>query len=999
MKNRRSVIISFLTIIILAAMLFTGVGIYYEDSLDLHFGTGEPHILSVEENHRTGLYYEQAYKEDVGENGTLAHAAKISKEITDEGIILLKNDGVLPLKARAYVTPLGFRFSSPIYGGTGSGQSLINPAYACSPEQGLRKHFDLNNDCLQVMKNAKVQKISPTEISQVDSANIIENGENVYEYESSIYNGIEDFCQDSVGIVFLGRRGGESANISTQTLADGTPHVLAITQSEKEMIAFSKRHCEGTVAVLNSSNIMQIGELMQGEYECDAILWIGGPGNTGFESLGDILVGEVNPSGRTVDIWDADLLSNPAQKNFCDIIYKNTRGTVFAYNYNGENNPAGLYYIEYEEGIYVGYKYYETAHDIGTIDYGKIDDTGRKVREGAVNYPFGYGLSYTKFTQKIIDVSHDKWKDTVSVTIEVENIGHRVGEEVVQLYYTPPYTSFDMENGVEKATKNLLTFSKVILRSGEKKRITLTFQREDMASYCMTYNNVDGSKGCYYLSEGNYELILGKNSHEAFDTYTLSVSKTEWYSGYNARRSEQMAQTGKNIISATNQFEDVTAYMQEEGVTILSRKNWLQTQPSAPIQKELDAERLKKVSSYDPYTDEKTGNQGEYAPSSMEIVQKQNNGLVLSDMRGRAYNDPLWEDFLNQIDYSENAFMNMLLKATYHTSAVESIGKPRSLDKDGPQGLKGERGSNVQTFTYCTEVVLASTFDTKLAYGFGQSIGNEALLIGLTGWYGPGLNIHRSPFCGRNYEYYSEDARLSGKMAASCISGAASRGVISYVKHFAMNNYEGPATCLTVWATEQTIRETYLRSFEIAIKEATVVINYYEGDNEEFSQKEIRAATGIMGAANCIGTEWCAANYNLLENVLRGEWGFQGVVTTDMMLQTVPGNVDKLFRSGGDLRMYYGDAVLLDGESFVALSAFRRATKNICYAYANSNLMQNIVPGAVVTYSISPWKIVLIVFDVLIVGGVIGLITYEIAKSIRKSKIREENPQEVDSQS
>ncbi len=223
-------------------------------------------------------------------------------------------------------------------------------------------------------------------------------------------------------------------------------------------------------------------------------------------------------------------------------------------------------------------------------------------------------------------------------------------------------------------------------------------------------------------------------------------------------------------------------------------------------------------------------------------------------------------------------------------------------------------------------------------------------------------------------------------MAASCISGAASRGVISYVKHFAMNNYEGPATCLTVWATEQTIRETYLRSFEIAIKEANTVINYYDGEDEEFSQKAVRAATGIMGAANCIGTEWCAANYELLQNVVRGEWGFQGVVITDMTLQTVPGGWDKIFRCGGDLRMYYNDATFLDGQSTAAISGFRRAAKNICYAYANSNLLQNILPGAVVTYSMSPWKVVLIVFDCLVGVTFSCYIVYKTIIKIRSRK-------------
>lgn len=317
----------------------------------------------------------------------------------------------------------------------------------------------------------------------------------------------------------------------------------------------------------------------------------------------------------------------------------------------------------------------------------------------------------------------------------------------------------------------------------------------------------------------------------------------------------------------------------------------------------------------------------------------------------------------------------MLLTASGQTAAVEALGKPRSVDLDGPQGISAGRRSTKETYAYCAQVLLGATFHPELAYAFGQSIGNEALMIGLTGWYGPGVNIHRSAFCGRNFEYYSEDPLLSGKLASSCISGAASRGVLSYMKHFALNNYEGPATCLTVWATEQAIREIYLRSFEIAVKEASCELLYYENDSVDLSRKTMRAATGIMGAANHIGVEWCAASYPLLQGVLRKEWGFQGALITDMALQLRPGIVDKIFRNGGDMRMYYYDAALLDPDSPAALASLRRAVKNICYAYANSNLMQGYAPGMIVSYGIAPWRMMLYVFDgAVLIAWIIGIV-------------------------
>lgn len=976
MKHNRSVLISFLAIVVLSALLLTSVGLLNEDTLDAHFGVGKATVFSSEAGNRSGLYYEPEYAQDIGDNGTLAHAEQVCKAITDEGIVLMKNSGVLPLKEKELVTPFGFRFLSPIYGGTGSGQSDSASAY--TPEEEFGNLFTLNETILRRMKRAQAQKISAEEIVAVDPANTAVNGTEIYEFSPSVYQGAEGSCRGSVGIVFLGRGGGESSNISVRALADGTPHLLALTQTEKDTILFSKQNCRATVAVLDSSNVMEIGELLRGEYECDAVLWIGGPGNTGFRSLAEILVGKVNPSGRTVDIWDADLLKNPAQANFCDMIYENTRGKVFASNYDGIKNPAGLYFIEYEEGIYVGYKYYETAHDLSAIEYGEIDRTGKKTVEGRVNFPFGYGLSYTRFSQEITDCSYNAARDEITVSVVVRNEGDLDGKEVIQLYYSPPYTEFDEQNEIEKATKNLVSFQKIFLKKGEQKTVKLTFLREDMASYCMTHKNSDGSTGCYFLEDGDYALILGKNSHEEFDRRTFRVDEEQWYCGKNVRRSEKDAQDGRETVPASNRFEDVTAYMHESGMNVLSRGRWNETQPTQPVPKNLDEERLKRVSSYDPFTDEYTGNAGKYS-ESFPMREPKDNGLVLSDMRGRDYDDPLWEELLDEIDYTQDDFLNMLLKASGHTGALDCVGKPRSQDKDGPQGLHGGR-SGFRTFAYCTEVVVAATFDSKLAYAFGESVGNEALLIGLTGWYGPGLNVHRSPFCGRNFEYYSEDALLAGKMAANCISGAASRGVISYVKHFALNNYEGPATCLTVWATEQTIRETYLRSFEIAVKEAETTINYYKDEDETFTPKTIRAATGIMAAANCIGTEWCAANYDLLQNVLRGEWGFRGIVITDMALQLVPGVWDKIFRSGCDLRMYYNDATLSDSRSPAAVSQFRRAAKNICYAYANSNLMQNVLPGASVRYAMSPWKAALVVYDCIAVAFAVGCTVYLLVK-------------------
>ena len=960
--KRYKAFIPLLAILSVMALMFSVIGVAYGPSLDKHFGYGHVSTKSADDN-RSGLYYEIPFSAQNGDQAVLDHAHSISKAITDEGIVLLKNNGILPLSSKDCITPFGLRFLLPVYSGTGSGKATVNPEYVCTPEAGLRAHFSINESSLKVLQEARIMKISSDEISYAVRENINDHGAEVYEIDPSGYMELADSCAGNVGVVYIGRIGGESANYPTAPLADGTPHILALTEAEKRTIAFSKAHCRATIAVLNTSNVMEIEELMQGPLACDAIIWIGHPGNTGFQSLGDILAGDVNPSGRTVDIWNTKLLENPVQANFSDMIYTNTEGMVFSSNYDGTEKPAGLYYIEYEEGVYIGYRYYETAHDIGAIAYGQTDAQGAKIASGSVNYPFGYGLSYTAFDQRVTGVTFDELSDRISLTVQVRNAGEMDGWEVVQIYSTPPYTEYDAIHGVEKPTKNLVAFDKVFVKRGEAQEITLSFLREELASYGMNIENPDGTRGCYFLEAGDYRLTLGRNSHDAFDSVTIDVNQPIFYHADHPRQSERNAQQSESAVAATNRFDDVTAYMHEEDMTILSRADWTNTQPSAPIRKALAEERLLRAAQYDPFTDPWTGNEGIFAEKTVEDQSPRLSGLVLADMRGKAWDDPLWEAYLNQIDFSEDALWQMLLTASGQTAAVEALGKPRSLDLDGPQGISAGRRSQQETYAYCAQVLLGATFHPELAYAFGQSIGNEALMIGLTGWYGPGVNIHRSAFCGRNFEYYSEDPLLSGKLASSCISGAASRGVLSYMKHFALNNYEGPATCLTVWATEQAIREIYLRSFEIAVKEASCELSYYERDNAELSRKTMRAATGIMGAANHIGVEWCAASYPLLQGVLRKEWGFQGVVITDMSLQLRPGIVDKIFRNGGDMRMYYYETALLDPDSSFARESLRRAVKNICYAYANSNLMQGLVPGTVVCYGMAPWRMMVYAFD------------------------------------
>ena len=1021
MSNKRflAIMLPIMAFLLVLAIVATVVADYFSMSLDTYIGRGNRVVSNPTNTEDWDLeYYEQRYTSAQGENGkdgSLDHAEKVSKAITDEGTVLLKNSGALPLAAGSTVTPFGARYRSPIYGGTGSGKVSTSDERVWTPQEGLEKHFTINKTVEDVINNSKPFAMSATGYVEAEPSNdgsTFSGAEtDIYEYDPQVYEGTEASCEGTVGIVYIGRIGGEGANILATPYYDGTPHNLALTEYEKETVKFAKENCDKVVAVINSSNIMELGPIMSGEYECDAIVWIGGPGSTGYESLGDVLAGDVNPSGRTVDIWDADILNNnPTVQNFGDRAYSNTTDIVIWPGYDG------IFYYEYEEGIYYGYRYYETADvmDEGFV-YGSLGSDGSVTEAGQVLYPFGYGLSYTTFEQEI--VSFNDAGDDIEVEVAVKNTGDVDGKEVVQLYMTAPYTQMDIDYEIEKPAKVLVAFDKVEVAAGATENVTLTFAKEDMASYCYTRDNGDGTTGCYVLEEGDYVITLGKNSHDAWGSETATIGETVWYDNSNPRQSEIVAQSQwddegnalgfparaaedpeAKYIAATNQFPDINEYMHTEA-TILTRSNWKNTFPTAPEEgKTLSAERVQAVSVYDVENDPLTGNVSSSVWYQEEApVSGQDNGLTLADMRGEDYYSDEWDLFLDQIDYESEELTSMLLKAAFSTGALTDLGKPATSDSDGPQGF-GKTGvdGGVASFAYVTETVVGSTWNIDLAYAYGESIAQEALVLGINGWYGPGLNLHRSAFCGRNFEYYSEDPLLTGMLGAACISGAEENGLVVYTKHFAINVHEGTSVALCAWMTEQAYRETDLRAFELAVKNARKTIRYISDTEGTISTKTIRGATGMMGAVTMIGTEWQGAGYHLMTNILRGEWGFQGVVVTDMALHAFEGVNDKVLRSGTDMKMYFMAGEFGDPSSATALWRFRDAVKHVCYAYANSNAVQGAAPGAIVTYTMSPWRIGLIIADVIIgvvvVAGAVWCVvrTVDAKKHPEKYKSKEQ---------
>lgn len=947
------------------------------------FGRGERTVRPLEQSEDLDAdYYVQAYSSKAE---ALEAARAVSLQISDEGIVLLKNNGLLPLSDSAVLSPMGLRYYLPYYGGSGSSAIGSDEEHTVTPAQGLHSAFSSFNTVLEKqLSQAANAAESPADNSNLIAAKPLkgEVEENtLYEFSASVYGELGDTCSGTVGVVFVGRQTGEDCDASTSAYDDGTPHMLFLTTAEQDILSFAKAHCESVIVVLASSSPMEVTQL-EDDPSIDAIIWLGGAGSTGYESLGRILSGQVNPSGRLPDLWAADFTQAPTFANQDDgsdrFVYANAPTTLVTRDSWEEN--ACTPFREYEEGIYLGYRYYETAWDTGFLkDYDN--------RTSGVLYPFGYGLSYTTFSQEIVGFSDGG--DDISLTVRVTNTGTRYsGKEVVQVYFTPPYTDLDQAYAIEKSTAVLIQFAKTdLLAPGEYEDISLSFAKEDMASYCYTRDNGDGTTGCYMLEDGAYTVSIRANSHDILDSRTGTVQDTIWYDNSNPRQSELDAQaelddSGQPLPlpansgqAAVNQFEQLNSYMSDPDVSSavrLSRADWDGTQPTAPT----DADRVAsdKVAGWIAASD--TTRPAADSPedeSALPIpASGADNGLVLADLRGKRYWDPMWILLLDQITYDDPEELRLcLFQDAYGTGALSDIGKPESVEHDGPQGLTlaDVNGQNwiKDVCGYPAAPVMAATWNQALMYDFGYMVGQEALLSDINGWYAPGLNIHRSPFGGRASEYFSEDPLLSGMLGAQVISGAGDAGLSCAAKHFVLMDTEAhknPHTC--VWLTEQALREIYLRPYEIALKTARKTIRYIGEEDGVTHIRTMRAGDFLMAGDCAVGPLWSAANPALLTGVVRGEWGFQGTIISDMHLSGSDAQVDRLLQAGCDLLMSTSSGSPLnatDYQSPAGQRLLRMAVKNLCYTLVNSNLMQGAAPGSLIESSPAPWELCLAVFN------------------------------------
>ncbi|MBR7099989.1 MAG: glycoside hydrolase family 3 protein [Clostridia bacterium] len=996
-KKSYTLLIVLMSIAAVLAIALSVAGTLLKTMANTYLGKGKPSIVTIEgsENWDTD-YYSPSYANDKA--AAVANGEAVTKKLCDEGFVLLKNrNNALPLNASSTtVSLIGRGAAEPLYGGSGSGN--VDASKAASPYSGIRQAGFTMDDASYDYFNAQKGNYTRCSIKMDDyngSQWLI--GEVAYTDTTGAQKPFT-VTSGNVAVYVIARAGGEGWDLSNnlkrdaaqsttfaQAVASGTgkaeydtywdgQHQLELSQYEKNWLAFCKANYAKTVVVINSSNAMELGEL-ENDNGVDAVVWVGGPGSTGFNSLGDILAGKVNPSGRTVDIYPADFTAAPTFLNSGEAVQYTDIGAGDVSN--GNANLAQAYTTQYEEGIYIGYRYYETAAQEGFINY-----------DQAVVYPFGYGLSYTTFEKTATWTDN---ADSVTATVTVKNTGNVAGKEVVQLYYSAPYT----EGGIEKSAVVLGDFAKTkLLQPNETDTLTLTVSKKDMASY--DYKGVKVQGGGYVFEKGEYTFTLRENSHEVSvgedKTHTVNYTADLLFT------ENQTVEDGDMLLekqAARNRFNDVSAMFKDTKTsgyaTLMKRSDFAGTYPTAPTEADQKAKNISLT--YTENGKEVTKTVAEFLKpfdASKQLLQENatmpkvgaQNGIVLSNLRGLSYNDRLWNDFLDQLTESDYTNANaVLINAAYNTGAVESLGKPATEDLDGPQGFSSLWGST-GCCAYCSEVIIASTFNKDLAYEMGKAIGEEALVKenDTNGWYGPAMNIHRSPFAGRNFEYYSEDPVMSGKIACAVVEGAADKGCYAYLKHYALNDSEVMRTTnLCTWADEQTIREIYLKPFQYVIENATTQMKYISDTEGTISTRTMPACTAIMSAFNRVGGTWAGGSVALMKEVLRDEWGFRGLVLSDFNLYDYMDS-DQGIRAGTNLQLTWSNNKpnYADTSNATTRQAIRQAYKDMCYTVVNSNRMQGVAPGSIVKYGLAWWQIAIILIDVaaglFVLGGIIYIV-------------------------
>ena len=867
-------------------------------------------------------------------DATVSKANELAKDVQSEAVTLLKNDDSnLPLSGKK-VNVFGWGSTNPVYGGTGSG-SMSKQYKTVSLLDGMKQAgLKTNTELSKLYTDYRKDRPEVGMFAQDWTLPEVP----AKQYSDKLVSDAKDFSDEAV--VVLTRVGGEGADLPTDMKAKGITYknnskdyddfqkgesFLQLSKTERDMIDLVTSNFKKVTLVYNGANTFQF-DFLNDYPQIQSVVWCPPAGQTGFSALGEVLAGETNPSGKTSDTFLKDLTKSVSYNNFGKFEYTNMADKAAKYKgFTGDDVTAIPGFVNYSEGIYVGYKFYETASDEGLINY---DDT--------VAFPFGYGLSYTSFDQKLDSVKYKGGKVTVTAT--VTNTGDKAGKDVVEVYYNPPYT----DGGIEKASKNLAGFEKTKeLQPGESQKVTVKFDDDDMASY-----DYKGAKA-YVLEKGDYDISIQSDSHHVIDHKAITVKDTVTYD------SDSNTHNGDKTV-ATNQFDDVAG-----DVTYLSRADHFanyKEATAAPTNFKMSdkaKETFYNNSNYDPKKFDKD--------SDKMPTTGAKNGLKLSDMYGKDYDDADWDKLLDQLTFDD--MDNLIANGGYGTPAVKSVGKIQLTDADGPASLNNNF-TGVGSIGFPASTAFACTWNKDLAKQFGEMIGDMAHDMHVAGWYAPAMNIHRNAFSGRTFEYFSEDSLLSGAMASNEIAGAKSKGVYSFMKHFALNDQETNRTNMVcTWANEQSIREIYLKPFEMSVKEG--------------------GAQAVMSSFNYIGNTYAGADSALLQTVLRGEWGFKGFVLTDYFGGYGYQNADQEVRAGNDSMLATTKITNhITDKSATSVKAMRQAAHNILYTAANSWQYANGEPKVATPI----WKTAMYVAWGVVAVLVIGLEIVAIKRYLNRKK-------------
>ena len=881
--------------------------------------------------------------------------AELTREVQASGSVLLKNDGILPLQKGAKVSAFGYGTVKTVSTGL---VRFGTPGQYIDFKTGMEEDgkLQLNPSLYEFYSDNASADPAFNTLNEIDVGLMTDAARADYdEYADA-------------AIVVLSRAGGEAGDLAAGDFTGGTKY-LALQESEKKMLEEVTAHFDDVIVLINSSYAMELGWLE--EYDIDACLMIGAIGYRGFNAVSDILTGVTNPSGRLADTWAADSFSAPAMQNFGDYTFANAE----AINEQiGTGNNATKYVVE-TEGIYVGYKYYETRYEDFVLGQGNASSAaGTFASASSWNYdeevcfPFGYGLSYTQFTQELEGVRETE--DTFEVTVKVTNSGSVPGRSVVQVYAQTPYTDFDKENGIEVASVELVGFDKTEeLAAGASEEVVISVDKEDLTHYDSFVNKT------FIMEAGDYYLAVGDNAHDAVNNILAAKGKEvggdaeQVYSYTLAQTDTQTYAVTDGNVMITNQFDDVDLnYYIDGAVTYLSRSDWNATWPEEMNDLSANAAMIEALDA--------EGNYEAGSADMSEYVIGADTDYTVAMMIGADFDDPHWNDIINQMSIED--LVNLCARSGLNM--IESISYPATFMKDGSHRVT-DRSYVERPGTYAhimpSVVIMAQSFDRELLYQIGLAFGEDNIRTATVGHYAPGVNIHRTPYSGRNFEYYSEDAFLSGEMSVPAIQGMQEKGAITYLKHFLGNEQETNRNGVSTFMSQQAMREIYLEAFKAGITEGKT--------------------KGIMGGFNRIGCTWTGAHYGLMTEVLRGEFEWTGIADTDAVFGYSPYMGFKCgLMAGTTMWATSGtgvyDAVIEDVlQDAQLVGKLREASHYLLYNVVNSLAFNGISQDSRVVPVTPYWEVILYVIIGVLSVVTVGSAAMVVVGTVQGGKKKEVN--------